>query len=166
LNSPLLVIDANVLIDYQSAGLEIIELMVRFVGPLHIPREVLAEVDGLDEETVQRMGAVIIETTTTELEEAEQEREQKPALSFPDAVCLVQARKRGCSCITNDRALRSRCTEADVNLIWGLEAVLLIHEAGGIAKDLALTYGERIQEANPFHITEEIMLRFRRRLKV
>ena len=44
-----LLVDANVLVDYQSADLTILSLVSRHVGPVHIVSTVLAEVDGLDE---------------------------------------------------------------------------------------------------------------------
>lgn len=157
-------IDANVLIDYQAAGLEIIELIVKFLGPLHIPMEVLGEVDGLDEETARSMGAILVETTNAQRDEAGNEQELKKALSYPDAICLVLARTTGWTCITNDKALRSRSKASNVKVIWGLETLALIYEAGGITKDQALAYGERIQAKNPFHITDEIMQRFQDRM--
>ena len=44
-----LLVDANVLVDYQSADLTILSLVSRHVGPVHIVSTVLAEVDGLDD---------------------------------------------------------------------------------------------------------------------
>ena len=45
----LLVIDANVLVDYQAADLSILALVHRHVGTVHILTTMLAEVEGLDE---------------------------------------------------------------------------------------------------------------------
>lgn len=162
MNLPLLVIDANVLIDFQSAGIELIGLLVRHIGPLQIPREVLGEVEGLDEETVVGLGATVVEASLEDGVEAT--AEQLGALSYPDAICLVLARKTGLTCITNDKALRARCSAAGVSLIWGLEAIIKIHKAGGMSRERALDYARRIQVDNPLHITEAIMGRFQGQL--
>lgn len=151
-------IDANVLIDFQSAGIELIGLVVRYLGPLHIPREVLGEVEGLDEDMITSFGATVVEATLEEGTEAA--IHQHGALSYTDGICLVLAKNRGFTCITNDRALRTRCSAAGVNLIWSLEAIVRIHKAKGIDRETAKGYAERIQAENPHHITDAIIGRF------
>ena len=44
-----LVIDANVLVDYQATDLAILALVDRHVGTVHILTTMLAEVEGFDE---------------------------------------------------------------------------------------------------------------------
>lgn len=46
----LLVVDANVLIDYAKADESVLALVVRHVGPVYVPRDVLDEVDQVDED--------------------------------------------------------------------------------------------------------------------
>jgi hypothetical protein len=58
-----LLVDANVLVDYQSADLTILSLVSRHVGPVHIVSTVLAEVDGLDESECERLGFRVVEPT-------------------------------------------------------------------------------------------------------
>jgi hypothetical protein len=58
-----LLVDANVLVDYQAADLAILSLVSRHVGTVHVVSTVLAEVDGLDESECERLGFRVVEPT-------------------------------------------------------------------------------------------------------
>ncbi len=62
--------DANVLIDYTRTDPTVLTLVVRHLGPTHVPREVLGEVDQLDEEACDRLGLVVVEGTLEQILEA------------------------------------------------------------------------------------------------
>ena len=160
---PLLILDANVLIDFHQVGIELLGLFVVHLGPVFIPMEVLKEARALSLEACVSLGATIVEASFNDLTEASSE--SKARLSFEDTLCLVMARSNGWTCVTNDRALRKSCKDAGVPIKWELEAITEIHKAGGLTKEKALDYGLAIQACNAGYVTEEIMVRFRSSLQ-
>jgi len=54
-----------VLIDYAKADPTVLTLVARHLGPVHVPRDVLGEVDQLDEEACDRLGLVVVEGTSS-----------------------------------------------------------------------------------------------------
>lgn len=100
----LLVVDANVLIDYAEADESVLALVVRHIGPVFVPRDVLDEVDQFDEDTCTRLGLQIAEGSLEQLLEA---GAGGGGLSFQDWMCLILARDNGWVCVTNDGRLRS-----------------------------------------------------------
>lgn len=65
-----LVVDANVLIDYAKADESVLALVVQRVGPIYIPRDVFEEVEQLDEDACTRLGLVVVDGTLEQLLEA------------------------------------------------------------------------------------------------
>lgn len=59
----LLLVDANVLIDYASADASVLALAARHIGPIYVPRDVLDEVEQLDEAECGRLGLVVLDGT-------------------------------------------------------------------------------------------------------
>ncbi len=112
----LLLVDANVLIDYAKTGPTVFTLVARHLGPVHVPRDVLGEVDQLDEDACDRLGLVLVEGTLEQILEA---GAGAGGLSFPDWMCLILARDQGWTCVTNDGRLRRACAEASVGLCGG-----------------------------------------------
>jgi rRNA-processing protein FCF1 len=155
----LLVVDANVLIDYATADATILRLATRFVGMIHVPRLILEEVKQLGETDCERLGLRIVEASFQQLAEA---RQGSRGLSFNDRVCLILARDSGWICVTNDRALRKACEGISVSVLWGLELMLDLVAGGHLAPEVALQAAQAIQLANPRHITDEI--RFKRKV--
>ena len=88
----LLLVDANVLIDYANTDPTVLSLVARHLGPVHVPRDVLDEVRQLDEEACDRLGLLVVEGTLGQLLEA---GAAGGALSFADWMCLILARRRG-----------------------------------------------------------------------
>lgn len=86
----LLLVDANVLIDYVKSELLILELAARHVGEVYVLSTVLAEVYGLDEESCARLGLRVFEPELSQLQTAAQKR---GALSTEDHLCLIVARE-------------------------------------------------------------------------
>ncbi|HEX4961701.1 MAG TPA: hypothetical protein VF173_12735 [Thermoanaerobaculia bacterium] len=156
----LLVVDANVLIDYATADATILSLAARFVGTIHVPRTILEEVDQLGETDCYRLGLQIVEASLQQAMEAGQKR---GGLTFNDHLCLILARDSGWTCLTNDRALRKACDGISVPVLWGLELMLELIATGHLASEAALQVARAIQVANPRHITIEILDRFERK---
>jgi len=115
----LLLMDANVLIDYRDSDLEILALVSRHVGPLHVLSTILAgEVPRVGDDDCARLGLNVIEP---ELEQVLRAGATRGRLSFGDHLCLIVAADGGYACVTNDRALRSACEAEQVETIWGLD---------------------------------------------
>lgn len=130
----LLILDANVLIDYVHSELRPLALWAKHVGPVQVPRMLLREVDGLSEEDCARHGLQLVDPSIGQLDEA---AENQPGLSFEDRLCLVLARDAGLICATNDRRLRKACRDQGVGLMWGLEIMVLLVRSGRLESALA-----------------------------
>lgn len=157
----LLVVDANVLIDYASSDLSILGLAGEFVGTIHVPRPLLEEVEQLDEADCARLGIRLAEASVEQLLEAGAGHGR---LSFSDRLCLILARDRSWTCVTNDRALRRACTDISVPVLWGLELMLELVSLRHLTIQGALDVATAIHRSNPRHITAEILERFERKV--
>lgn len=159
--SGFLVVDANVLVDYQAADLEILALVNRYVGSVHILTTILVEVEGLDEADCERLGFRVVEPTFAQVAEA---ASAAGRLSFPDRTCLLVCRDRGWKCVSNDRALRKACESDGIAVIWGLELMLELVRDGHLRAEDASAAAERIHLANPVYVNSTILAAFRRKL--
>lgn len=157
----ILISDADVLIDYAGADVGVLEIMATSLWELHVALPILKEVKALTPETAQKIGIRICEPTLDELTEA---AVRGGALSAPDKLCFAIARRRGWACLTNDTSLRRTCEKTGVRLVWGLEAMLLLHKSGRLLRQRAVKTAESIRILNPRHITQEILDRFLRQL--
>lgn len=158
MTTKLLLMDANVLIDYRDSDLEVLALVGRHVGPVHVLSTILAEeVPGVGPEDCARLGLRVIEP---ELEHVMRAGATRGRLSFGDHLCLIVAADGGYACVTNDRALRSACDAEQVETIWGLELMAMLVEQGILSAAGALTVAWKIHEANPLHITADLIARF------
>ena len=155
-----LLVDSNVLIDYQRSDLSVITLVTRHVGDVCVHTVVLDEVDGLDEADLLDLGVRVVEPDHGHLEAAREARAGRPGLSLADGLCVVLARESGWECVTNDRALRRVCTSAGVSVRWGLELMVGLVECQALGADEAAEIAGAIHEANPFHVGKEVVERF------
>ena len=157
-----LLMDANVLIDYRDSDLEILALVSRHVGPVQVLSTILAEeVPGVGEGDCARLGLRVIEP---ELEQVLRAGASRGRLSFGDHLCLIVAADDGYACVTNDRALRSACDAEQVETIWGLELMTKLVELGILSAGEVLAVAGKIHEANPLHITADLIARFKRKV--
>ena len=153
-----MLMDACVLIDFIKADRSILELIVKYVGPLHVISPVVDEVNEIDDEgELVELGLSIVEP---EIEDAYAAASQIGPTSFQDRLCLLTAKRYGFTCVTNDKNLRKLCEEENVPLSWGLQLLADLHQVGGILPDDALDIAQRIHKANPRHITLQILRRF------
>lgn len=164
MNSPqpgtrLMIIDACVLIDYISADRYVLELIVRYVGPLYVVSPIVDEVDGINDADLSEMGLIVIEPEFEDAFTASANSEEMPT-SFQDQLCLLTARRHGMACVTNDKNLRTACCNEGVECVWGLQLLLLLHEKMGIPTEEVIEIVEVIHKSNPKHITEKIVSRF------
>jgi len=156
---PVLLADADVLIDYAIADKTILELVSVHIGPLKVIRQVLETVDQLSE---RECGALQIEIVDLETEHLLAAGAMSGGgLSFEDRLSLLACRNNGWSCVTNDGALIRACARAGVSVRRGLRLMVELVRAGALVKRRALHIAEAIHIANPRHINERVLVEFR-----
>ena len=141
-----LLFDANVLIDYFDADPTVFSAIRRSVGEIFVLDQVLREVGQLDAYRAAELGLQVYEPAFEHMAAAAARRGR---LSFQDHLCLAVARAEGMTCITNDVALRSHCVEAKVEILWGLELLVLAVKQGGVLAADAASIGKQICDLNP-----------------
>lgn len=157
-----LVVDADVLIDYANSELDPLERFCKHIGQIVVARLLLDEVDQLDEGKCLELGLEFLDPSTEQLLEAGQ---GSGALSFTDRLCLILARDHQLACITNDRRLRRACANQNVEVIWGLELMLRLVERKRLAPAAAMKIATKIHQSNPHHIGKNILMRFERKVR-
>jgi hypothetical protein len=156
----LFILDACVLIDFVAADETVLSAIAQHLGIVHVASTILDEVDGLDEIRASELGLRVVEPPFEILSRASGRRS---GLSFQDQVCLLLAVERGWTCVSNDGVLRRACDSDGVPVLWGLEILALLVEAGGIPVDVAVEVAEAIAAVNPY-ITADTVARFRARV--
>ena len=159
----LLIVGANVLIDYANSDINILSLVSKYVGQIHIPSVILDEVSDLSEEDCIELGFVIIDESVELLLAAAGAR---GALSFEDHVCLLLAIENDCTCVSNDKPLHRACEEESVSVKWGLRLMIDLVESGHLGKHAAVELAEDIQAQNSRHITQNVVDEFKRKLDI
>jgi rRNA-processing protein FCF1 len=150
--------DACVLIDFIKVDRSIFEFIMKYVGPVFVVSPVVDEVNEIDnEEELVELGLIIIEP---ELEDAFAAASVSGPTSFQDRLCLNTAKRYGFTCVTNDINLRKLCEKENVPILWGLELLSQLHQAGGISAQKAIKIAQQIHKINPKHITVKIVERF------
>jgi predicted nucleic acid-binding protein len=156
----LLVVDANVLIDFAKTDPTVLALAVRHVGEVFVLRDVLAEVDQLDEEASVRLGLTVLDGTLEQVLEA---GAMRGPLSFADWLCLIVARDAGWTCVSNDGRLRRECDARGIPVRWGLQVVLDVVEAGALEPADAIGVAEAICRTNHW-IGSAVLAEFKRKV--
>ena len=111
-----LLVDANVLVDYQKSDISILSLVNQHIGEVHVLATILDEVDDLEAVDCERLGLKVIEPELAQVVKASKRKRQ---LSFRDHLCLIVASDGRLVCVTNDRALRLACSDVGVPTMWG-----------------------------------------------
>lgn len=157
----MLIIDANVLIDYANTDPSILSLCVRHLGALHIPTVILDEVQQLTDSDCQRLGLTVIEEPVEVLLAAAAAR---GAVSFEDHVCLLLAKQNDWTCLTNDKALRRACQIEGVAVMRGLRLMAELVALEKLDPQSAMEVALAIQRSNPRHITPRVIEELRRQI--
>jgi len=152
-----LIMDANVLIDYQKSDLSVLGLVNEHVAEVHVLTTVIEEVDGLEVVDCERLGLKAIEPELHQLTRAAGKRSQ---LSFRDRLCLIVASDASFVCVTNDKPLRNACKDEGVKILWGLEIMTALVRANAMRAADAIQTAEKIHLSNPLHITRKLVDRF------
>lgn len=157
----LLILDACVLIDYWDADPSLISLVVGQIGSVHIAENVLAEATSVDRSAAISLGLTVIEPTLEMMTAAARGRQ---GLSFQDHLCLLLAKQRGWTCVSNDGRLRRACADEDVSVLWGLELLAHVVEAGALPVAAGIELAEAMASCNPY-LTKTVVNRFVARIK-
>lgn len=153
---PVLLADANVLIDYRDANLTILTLASAHLGPVRVVYEVLEEVDGLDVEQANALGLEVVDVPAGLLIEIDTLSRR---LSRQDRLSFLTCRDNDWICLTNDQLLRELCRSNQIRLCWGLELMVDLVQAEVLAPEVAVRTGETIHANNPT-ITEVVYQAF------
>jgi hypothetical protein len=129
-------------------------LICKHVGQIHLATPVLSEINEIDQSDCLELGIFLVEP---ELEQVMSASQEKGPLSFQDNICLILAREYGWTCVTNDIPLRRKCELVGVPLIWGIELICILVEAGGLPVEDAKNIILEIQRNNPKYITNNIV---------
>lgn len=159
--SALLIVDSCVLIDLWEADRSLLTLVSRHLGEIHVATPVLAEVDEIDESDAVSVGLRLVEPS---LDMATEAAASRGTLSFADRLCFLLAKENAWTCVSNDRRLRRTCEEARVPVLWGLELIVGLVDAGALDPVGAIENAERIAKANKF-IGPDVLERFRARVR-
>jgi len=152
--------DANVLIDYLVTDKKILKLIPGLFKEATIPIDVLKEVEQVTAKQITACGfTVYYPDPDTYYKAANSEN----GLSFEDNICIIDSKTNGWGIITNDTKMRSKCEEEGVELFWGLQLMVILVEKGRLAKDEAITAGEKIEVSNP-RITKTDLKRFKAKI--
>jgi len=157
----LLILDACVLIDFWDADPSLITLVTRHIGEAHIAENVLSEVRQVDRSAAVNAGLTIVEPTMGMMLSAARRRR---GISFQDHLCLLLAKERAWTCVSNDGRLRRACKEDGVAVLWGLELLAQLVEADGIPAAAGVELAQLMAESNPF-LTAPVVDRSIRRVR-
>ncbi len=155
-----LILDACVLIDFWDADPSVLALVVHHVGDVYIAENVLSEVDQVDPSAAVGVGLTIVEPT---LEIMTAAATRRLGLSFQDHICLILARERAWTCVSNDGRLRRACAEEGIAVVWGLELLAQLVEAGGLPPATAIEIAKQMAAANAY-LTDAVLERFAKRV--
>ena len=155
------IIDANVLIDYCKSNKKILTLFSEKVCQIYISTIILDEVVQLSEEETEKIGLKLFMPTINQLKEA---LEDGGSLSFQDKLCFIISRDENWICVTNDKNLRKKCRENNLEVLWGLDLMLQLNQNKKLSKHEAKQIIEKIRENN-LYIKKKIVNEFIKKLK-
>ena len=149
--------DANILIDYAKANKNIIGLITEHLYDVWVPLPVWGEVENLSNKEAKELGLDIIEPSLAQTHEAA--NMFGGGLSDEDHMCFIMARDEKAICATNEKPLRKKCANNNIDVLWGIEMMAKLHKKGKLSSDVAEKTTRKIASNNPT-ITEDIVARF------
>ncbi len=153
--------DANILIDYAKANTSIIVLTAEHLYDLCVPSPVWEEVENLSSRDAKEFGLNIVEPSLAQTYEAA--NMHGGGLSDEDHMCFIMARDEKAICATNEKPLRKKCEDSNIEVLWGLEIMAQLYERGKLSSGMAAKTAQKIASDNPT-ITETIINRFLNRI--
>ena len=155
--APVLLVDADVFIDYRDSDLEVLKLVGQHVGRVAVLAPVLDAVRGVTRADCPRLSVSVVEVATSLLLRA---GSVDTDVSFIDRLCFVTCREEGWTCVTNDPALRRLCERRGVRVRFGLRLLVDVVAAGAVTPQRATVIAYKMQESNPLHVNERVIARF------
>jgi len=131
------------------------------VAPVHVLRDSLDEVDGMNLTHCRELGLTVIDV---ELEVLPSLTALPRRLSRRHRLAFHVCRERDWICATTDRPLRQSRGEHGIRARRGLEPMLELVSVVVLAPSRAWRTARRIHENSPHHISEAILERFAARL--
>lgn len=150
------VCDANILIDYLNCDILLLSDLCKLFKTVHVPYLVLYEINNITEDELLKSGIQLMESPLTDV--------PKLGLSIPDWSCFQVVKEVNGICITNDRKLRSYCTDEGYKVLWGLETLKIMYNEKVINLGKTRKYGKTICNSNSF-ITSQTEKQFFSTLK-
>jgi rRNA-processing protein FCF1 len=151
------IIDANALIDYCDADLQILSLLSQKIGTVYIARSTFDKVEQLSITQAKKNHLLI---KVPDVETIAAAAADRGSLAPDDKETLLLAKRNGWICITNDKPLRKECEDDGVACLWGLEPMKILVEQGEVLPSNAISVAKIIQSANPGYISDNIVNRF------
>lgn len=149
--------DANILIDYAKSNKKILGLITQHLYEIQVPLPIWEEVYDLSNNDAKNLGLNIIEPSLAQTYEAADMR--GGGLSDEDNMCFIVARDRSAICATNEKPLRKKCIDNNIEVLWGLEMMVELCDKEKISSAVAEKTARKIASYNPT-ITEAIVARF------
>lgn len=159
----ILILDANVVIDLLQCNKFIFPLITKYIGQVVFATTILEEKKGLTADDCRELDFMLIEPSLDQVIEA---AEKTRPLSFYDWLCFLLADKGDWVCVSNDRALRRQCISCNVAVMWEIEMLCLLVEAGGLVREQCKNIILSIKEKNPFFMTDSIVKNAFKRLNI
>ena len=156
-----LILDANVLIDLLQCDKMILPLISEHVGQVAVAITIFEEVQEFTTDDCIELGILLVEPSLDQVMTA---AENPKPLSFYDWLFFLLAEEGSWICVTNDKALRRQCASRNLTVMWEVEMLCLLVEAGGLPKEQCKEIILSIKESNPFFITDSIVESAFRRL--
>jgi len=153
----IVICDANILIDYAKADKKIIGLVTEHLYEIWVPLPVWEEVNDLSRDDAKMLGINVSEPSLAQTYEAA--NMYGGGLSDEDHMCFVMARDEKAICATNEKPLRKKCKDNNIEVLWGLHMMIQLCDEGKLTAKLAERVARKIAREN-ITITEKIINRF------
>lgn len=156
------IVDANVLIDYCDADIQILSILSDQVQNVNIARSTFNKVSQLTEAQAKKDNLIVVTPNEAIVNEAVKRR---GALAYDDNETLQFALQNDWMCITNDKVLRRECEAENASVIWGLELMIILVLKKQITKTRATSVARKIHLNNSDYISAIILAKFKSQIE-
>ena len=158
---PVLVADANVIIDYKLSDPTILRLASEHIAVLKVPTPVAANVWGWMEADYKQFGMQLVKPTD---EQAAEAMAMPETLVYDDWCCYIIARDNKWGCLTNDKRLRRECKRSSISIMWGLDVLVELARVKQLSRQATRVAALALQKNSPAHYNAKLMELFERKL--
>jgi len=111
----IIITDANVLIDFATANINVLKLLTSIFKEVCVPIDIAQEVNELNISEIQKPGIRVYYPDTETCFDA---RNINNGISFEDNICITEAHKNGWAVATSDKKMKEKCEAAGVSTLW------------------------------------------------